>query len=738
MQKILYTLMLLLSFHVWKLGAQTQDERWTSYLAPGLVNDYLEEADKLYVATDAGVFVMDKATRTVLEHWTKRSVGIPSNRVESIRRDAATNRIFIGTYDIAALSVQNTDGSWENIPYPEALTVNNSTNPVMTYCLEFDDENRAWIGTSHGLLRYDANLGENAWTLFNEANTGDFFRSVWDMAKTPDGRLLFGSHLLFGSDGDEIELLSPLGPNNNPFSELFSYSDAHVHAQADGTIWFFTDIGSYGRYDGNEWEVTTNASQSAITFHNLSFLTEDATGALWANIGWQGFVRYDAAQGEWAIADPVAGSEMENPSGLYFSDNGPVLFEQGKMEWHDVAGAVLETTDLGNYPFNGTIWRMECDHQGSLWSLESNHTGRLRNLESGAFIDVAINGEPTYIGDFAFTNEGKLWAISGKRVIHQTENGWEFFDYTNSELPDSYGFSQMTIDSEGRAWIAVYEKGLYRYDNANGWKRFNHPALLQNYIIDLEAGQNGQLWVSTWYNNLGTRLLLLDGDNLSIFNPELGSNYWSLNKLKFDEQTGRIYGAGSGLGYWQDNAWHALELPVDLGTTQYLFTLEIAGNYIYAATRESMMLFDGNEWQVFSPENSPLQQQNFYDSGFDLLSGRIWITYNSIRAVDVYQTDLLVSTAIPGNHLNPFPVTLSPNPVTDLAVVEYELPVASTTQVVMGQIYNLQGALLRSFEWESSAGNFRQQLDLSGLEAGVYLMEIVAGKQRKSVKIVKH
>ena len=218
----------------------------------------------------------------------------------------------------------------------------------------------------------------------------------------------------------------------------------------------------------------------------------------------------------------------------------------------------------------------------------------------------------------------------------------------------------------------------------------------------------------------------------------MGSNYWSLNKLKFDEQTGRIYGAGSGLGYWQDNAWHALELPVDLGTTQYLFTLEIAGNYIYAATRESMMLFDGNEWQVFSPENSPLQQQNFYDSGFDLLSGRIWITYNSIRAVDVYQTDLLVSTAIPGNHLNPFPVTLSPNPVTDLAVVEYELPVASTTQVVMGQIYNLQGALLRSFEWESSAGNFRQQLDLSGLEAGVYLMEIVAGKQRKSVKLVKH
>jgi streptogramin lyase len=737
MQKILYTLMLLLSFHVWKLGAQTLDDRWTSYLAPGLVNDYLEEADKLYVATDAGVFVMDKATRTVLEHWTKRSVGIPSNRVESIRRDAATNRIFIGTYDIAALTVQNTDGSWENIPYPEALTVNNSANPVMTYCLEFDDENRAWIGTSHGLLRYDANLGENAWTLFNEANTGDFFRSVWDMAKTPDGRLLFGSHLLFGSDDDGIELLSPLGPNNNPFSGLFSYSDAKVHVQADGTIWFFTDVGSYGRYDGNEWEVITHTDQPEITFHSLDFLTEDATGALWANLGWQGFVRYNSEHSEWEVANPVAGSQMENPSGLYFSDNGPVLFEQGKIEWHDEAGAVLETTNLGNYPFNGIIWNMEADQEGSLWCIEANQPGRLRNLESGDFIDVAINGEPVYVGDFAFTNEGKLWVISGKRVIRQTENGWEFFDYTNSELPDSYGFSQMTIDSEGRAWIAVYEKGLYRYDSANGWKRFNHPAILQNFIIDLEAGQNGQLWISTWYNNLGTRLLLLDGENLSIFNPELGSNYWSLNKLEFDEQTGRLYGAGSGLGYWQNNAWHPIELPVDLGNNQYLFKVEIAGNYIFAATRESIMLFDGNEWEVFTPENSPLQHHNFYDSGLDALSGRIWVTYSSIRAVDVYQTDFAVSTATPGNHLNSFKVTLSPNPATDLAAVEYELPVASAAPVT-GRIYNLQGALLRSFEWDGSAGKYRQELDLSGLEAGVYLMEIVAGKQRKSVKIVKY
>lgn len=737
MQKILHILLLLLAFHVYKLGAQTQDERWTSYLAPGQVNDYLEEADKLYIATDAGVFVMDKTTRTVLEHWTKRSVGIPSNRVESIRRDAATNRIFIGTYDIAALTVQNTDGSWENIPYPEALTVNNIGNPVMTYCLEFDDQNRAWVGTSHGLLRYEETAGEGAWTLFNEENTGDFLRSVWDMTKTADGRLLFGSHLLFGTNGDEIELLSPVGPNNNPFSELFSYSDSKVHAQADGTLWFFTDVGSYGRYDGNEWHVVTSADQPEITFHNLGFLTEDATGALWVHLGWQGFVRYDAENDAWEVAEPVTDTQLEEPTGLYFAENGPVLFEEGKMEWHDAAGAVLETTSLGNYPFDGLIWRMEADQEGSLWSLESNHTGRVRNLESGAVIDVTINGEPVYLSEFAFTNEGKLWAISGKRVIRQTESGWEFFDYTNSDLPDSYGFSQMTIDSDGRAWIAVYEKGLYRYDDANGWKHFNHPAIVQNFVIDLEAGQNGQMWLSTWYNNVGTRLLLLDGETLSVFNPELGSNYWSLNKLKFDDETGRLYGAGSGLGYWQDNAWHALDLPVDLGTSQYLFKLEIAGDYIYAATRESMLLFDGNEWQVFTPQNSPLQEYDFYDSGLDALSGRIWVTYNSIRAVDVYQTDFLVNTATPGNHLNPFIVTLSPNPATDLAVVAYELPAASAAQVT-GRIYNLQGALLRSFEWDGSAGKYRQEVNLSGLDAGVYLMEIVAGGHRKSVKLVKN
>jgi len=738
MQKILTTLLLLLSFHVWKLGAQTQNERWTSYLEPGLVNDVLEEADKLFLATDAGVFVLDKSTRAVLEHWTKQSVGIPSNRVESIRRDAVSNLIFIGTYDIAALSVQNTDGSWENIPYPQEVMANNASNPVMTYCMEFDDQNRVWIGTSNGLLRYDADAPENAWHWFNEENTANFFRSVWDMTKDAEGRLLFGGNMLYRSAGDDIELITPLGPNGSPFGELFSYSDAKVHAQTDGTIWFFTDVGSYGRYDGAEWEVTTHIDQPEISFHQLDFLTEDPQGVLWAYLGWQGFARYNAETGDWETGEPIANMVIENTlSGLYFSGSEALVFTQGKVEWHDAAGQHVQT-ELGNYPFDGVLWRMKPDHEGSLWSLEANNYSGMRNLESGDVISLTDeNGEPLYVGDYVFTNEGKLWALSGKRVLHETESGWEFFDHTNSELPDAYGFSNLAIDSYGRVWLAVYEKGLYRYDPVNGWKLFNHPALSQRYIIDLEAGQDGQMWISTWYTNLGVRLCLINGESLTEFNPNLGSIYWSLNKLCFDEQTGRIYGGGNGLGYWQNGAWHVVDLPVDFGTQQYIVSLEIIGDRIFAATRESILLFDGSDWEVFTPDNSPLQRHNIYDAGYDVLSGRVWVAYSNIRAVDAYQTDFLVNVATPGNHLTPFHIKLSPNPVTNLAVVEYELPGTTVAQVI-GRVYNLQGALLRSFEWDGSAGKHQQQLDLGSLEAGVYLMEIMAGKQRKSVKLVKH
>ncbi len=735
MQKIISIILLLLAFHTWKLGAQSASDRWTSYLEPGIVNDYLEEADKLYLATDAGVFVMDKSTHAVLEHWTKQSVGIPSNRVESIRRNATTHQIFIGTYDIAAISVQNTDGSWENIPYPEDVVAGvGSGNSLMTYCIEFDQENRLWIGTSNGALRYDANATGNNWKWYNEGNTGLFFRSVWDMAKDAEGRMLLGSNLLFRTAGEDLEQLSPMDANGNPFNLLFSYSDANVHAQADGTVWFFTDVGSVGRYDGEIWHISSNIDNPDFFFQQLDFLTEDREGKLWAHLGWQGFVRYNAENDLWEAAAPVANSNIENPNGLYFSESGPILSAPKTIEWHDANGVSTETL-LGNYPFEGALWNLKQDHEGNLWGLEYQNTSRLRNLESGAVISLNDDGAPLYISDYAFTNEGILWAISGKRVLRKTDDGWEVFDYTNSDLPDASGFNNLTIDSYGRIWIAVYSNGIYRYDSANGWKHFSNAALVQNFVIDLEAGADGQVWVSLWYSNQGGRLGLITDQNLSIFNLNLGSSYYSLNVLKFDAQSNRLYGGGSGFGYWENGSWHAMDLPVDFGTTQYITSIEITNGRIIAATRETLLLYDGNDWEVFTAENSPLQRRDIYDVGFDANTGRVWMAYSSLRALDVYQTDFLVNATSPGDHLNQFVVQISPNPFSGHAVLNYEM--AQTETQVLGRVYSLQGQLLRNFEWDGAAGKHTQLLGLEDLEAGVYVLEIVAGKQRKSLKVVR-
>lgn len=733
MQKIRTLLLLLLSFLVWETKAQSSNERWTGYATPGIINDYMEEGNKLYVATDAGVFVLDKQSRAVLEHWTKQSVGLPSNRVESIRRHPATHQIFIGTYDIAAIAVQNGDGTWASIAYPEALQ--NSANATMTYCIEFDDENRLWVGTSQGLLRYE----DENWQLFNGQNTEMIFSGVWDMDKDAQGRLLFGSNVLYRANGDELELISPLGTNGTGFGEgsIFSYSDAKVQVQPDGTIWFFTDIGSVGRYDGTEWHITDHFNNQNMPFQQLDFLAQDETGTLWANLGWYGFARYNADTEAWEYAEPVANTAFEEPASLFFTDGGALLFEKGKIEWHMPATATTETS-LGNYPFEGQVWQIKPDNEGRLWGVESSDAGgRLRNLESGELVTLIYNNEPLYISDYAFTNEGNLWVLSGKRLMRQTETGWELFDASNSSLPDSYGFSNLTIDSYGRVWISVYDTGLYRYDGTN-WKFFNQPQFSVHYVIDLEAGADGQVWASTWYTNAGARLCRIDGDAVTVFNPNLGSVYWSLNRLEFDAETGRIYGGGTGLGYWQNNAWHEVALPDSFdGSTQYITSLQFDGEHIFATSRTSLMIYDGETWENFTPANSPLQQKDIYASGYDMLSGRVWIAYSGIKALDVYQTEFTVTSTTPGNHPNPFNITCAPNPANELTFVEYNMTNTSA-ESVMARVYNLQGALLRSFEWDGSAGKHREQLDLAKLEAGTYVIEIATGKLRQSVKIIKH
>jgi len=105
--------------------------------------DLYANGDDIFLATDYGVVVIDKETRTVRDHFY-RSSGIPDENVLAVAANGDT--VFVGTHYGLGLLKRYQDTVEARVEtYLPSLSVN---------CLEQTDE-ALWIGTSRGVYRLD-------------------------------------------------------------------------------------------------------------------------------------------------------------------------------------------------------------------------------------------------------------------------------------------------------------------------------------------------------------------------------------------------------------------------------------------------------------------------------------------------------------------------------------------------------------------------------------------------------
>ncbi len=82
-------------------------------------------------------------------------------------------------------------------------------------------------------------------------------------------------------------------------------------------------------------------------------------------------------------------------------------------------------------------------------------------------------------------------------------------------------------------------------------------------------------------------------------------------------------------------------------------------------------------------------------------------------------------------------IELYPNPVSnEIAYVKYQLNSESNIRM---EIYDMQGKLVKSiFEGFETAGVYNKEIDLSGLNSGMYTCKIVADDQVNVIKLIKN
>jgi ligand-binding sensor domain-containing protein len=694
--------------------ARAQTGAWTTYLSPTQVNDYAEKDNKAYFATDAGIYVMDKTTRAI-EHWTKNTTGLPSDRVESIAFHPDTKTMFIGTYDIALAYYD--DGEWHSLTYPEDI-IPQWGNPTLTYCVAFDAEGRLWAGTNRGLIRYQ----DGQWAIYNQQNTGLFIDNVWKLENDLEGRILVGSHVMARVAGDQIEQLSPESDGaNNQF--IFSYSDANMICQQNGDLWFFTDIGIVCHYNGQSWDIQSQFDNIELPFGQIQYVTEDQQGQLWANIGQNGFIRYDGSA--WVEASPLDAADAEAvSSGLVYTDWATLLFHQNKVLVH-----TPEATDdytLGNYPYDPVANQLTRDHEGQIWGMLGYHT--LRNLTTGETIEFELNGAPLYLSTPTFDPQGRLWAMGGERVCYYENGEWHIFDPSNSPLPADEYYTDMIIDPQGDVWVFIYDWGLCRY-NGQEWKVVPHPTVANGYVVAMGPRQAGEIWLGIWVTNIGTRMYRFNGETLSLQNTGFNLSYAGV--ISQDPSSGRVYVAGTTthIEYWDNGVWAELALPAGLPTDEYIYQLIADNGRLVAASQHHLMIFENGEWTVFTSLNAPISSENISDIELDHL-GQLWVIHNNTPVLEIYQAGLVNSIPEPGNQPSGL-LQLAPNPAVNSVTLHYDM----TNTSALCTIYNLQGQEVRRVLLDTTAGN-HPTVDLSGLHSGIYLVSLSTGGRNASARLV--
>lgn len=301
-------------------------------------------------------------------------------------------------------------------------------------CLYQDSKGYLWLGTEHGLSRFDGyqftniyksnGLPTNSINAIGEDNAGN----TWVSATNS------GVSRISGNQIKNFSILDGL-PHNHVTS---------IYKDKKGLLWFTTHNG-LGYYDGQRFHsLTTNI----IPINMFFCMTADKHGNFWLG-----------------------------------SRNGLILFKNNRFS------RIPWAHSLDNIPIlsilhdsQGRIWLgssrgLTCYHHGSLTIYKTDH-----GLGANCITSIIEDGQ------------GRIWAGTWNGVGLFTGKG--FINYTNQNgLPDNM-ICHLLLDQEKNIWIAT-AWGVCRLNTMNVLTYSTKEGLPQNMIMDIAEDQHGRYWVGT-------------------------------------------------------------------------------------------------------------------------------------------------------------------------------------------------------------------------------------------------
>lgn len=689
-QKIYIILGLLLSFNL-----SAQQGTWTHYYRDLTVNDYLEVDNNLWLATDKGLFKVNKSNSNTT-HYHKGNSVIPDNHIQTLSKDQ-TGNLWIGTYDFAMIKVPANGSTWSTIDYPTLL------NNVIVYSSEVAPNGDVWLGCNQGLLQYDG----QTWTQYplNCSYSGSI--PVWDLTINSEGKVFAGSFNLYTLENGQCDEY----PTDTII--LSAYGDAIMHMENDTTVWYLTDQTFLRKFDGHTWEnLNVHTDLPIPVAFQFQKLMHNANGDL-TYLGYDNLMA-SYSNGQWKVdssLQQIAPSDFDYASGAYFDGNNDFwAFSRHQVLHQNATGATVQNL-VDVYP-TYIFYETYQDRNGEVYT--SHYNEGIYHIDGSTWTKEIMDPSVGAFRSLAFDAENEKWVIAEINdvltVLEEQGTGWVMHDQssTGGILPTDVSIYNFEITNDNRVWILDENDNIYQYYNGV-WSIENYVTT-DAYTSDFTSDADGNIfWVESMGFGAGRNLKKFDGTTVQSYALPQGEGM--LVQPKFDADGNLWMAATNGNLYKFDGTnFSMINYASSTVRTQSIIIDE--DRMFVGTADDGIYHFDGVAWTHITETNSELSDNEIRGLVLDN-QNRLWI-HSAWQVLDLWEmADLSTSVQDVANESNPF--LAYPNPVQNELNITINLKEEATME-----LFDMNGRLLHSSTTEHST----QTINMESMPAGAYLLRV--------------
>lgn len=704
-------------FALQSFAQQNDPANWAHYESVEKVKCYAETDTEIWLGTAHGLVIVNKNTLEK-EIFNQFNSNLPADDIEAIVFDA-NGTPFIGTYDYVVAMYE--DGEWVEIEVPIGEETFGNQPPRL-YDIELAADGSLWVATNNGLWQQK----DEVWTVINKDTPGfpsQFFGEVWEVEEDAAGNIWFISFELFRFDGEELVVF-----NDNGNQIMGFYGGGTLECRGDKLL------------TTNQFSFIAEIQGDSIRLADLSNndVLPNNTGWL-LNIDENDQMNFIFRNGERYIYDwenftpanneltPLLMEGYEPPyyeyvQQYFYDADGRIWATQGTTV-HQLENTIVTSAHLSEVPliYNGFKDFAEAP-DGSVYILDLYYN-MVRfhpdnGWEGGLLPDL---DEPYLAYRLTFDDNGVLWVGTNIGLLRWDGETWELFNGDNSDYPNDYAGKIVTSIS-GDMYVATGE-GVAHFNGENwNFLTSDNSGLLEGSTQNMATNDAGHLWITreqtvhfydgeTWTyfdeNNSNIQHYIANGNIIPIANDDV---WMSVN--------GGVY-------HYNGTDWTFFGVAEGLTSSPIDITIDPEGK-IWAACYEGLGVFDGENWEMWTTDNSQLVNDKT-NKIYSMSDGTIWL--NTLgNGIMSYDQGLVLNVF--NNARNIQNLTVFPNPTTNFIMIDkdvftgkemtYEILTATGQEVAVGI---LQGNLLQVDQLVSGAYYLRLSGESEVLVGGFQIVK---------------